>query len=127
MKNLHNRNGFTLTEVILAIMLLGVMGTSLFIMQSSMIQQVQKIENAMDRAIKIHNTYIQYLFTQVFKDEKQTDAIKKYPGFTTQTEESETFDGLEFLKISTQTSSENTIDFYYPVLKSEEKEKDAKK
>jgi prepilin-type N-terminal cleavage/methylation domain-containing protein len=127
MKNLHSRNGFTLTEVILAIMLLGIMGTALFIMQSSMIQQVQKIEAAMDRAIKIHNTYIQYLFKQVFKDEKQTDAVKEYPGFSTETQENENFEGLEFLKISTPTASGKSIDFYYPVLQSEEKEKDGKK
>ena len=60
MNSKHHKSGFMFLEVMFALVLLGIFGSSLFMSQSFLLQKIMKSHAAMQASLKMHTLVLEY-------------------------------------------------------------------
>jgi|GEM_PF-3770837 len=116
--NLNNHKGFTLIEVIFSITLLGILGTSIFLLQGSILRYVATTQNKVSTCVFMHNAWIAHrlqslydkkTFPEFLQDALSSTKVEKKPVLTTTDEK------LTFGKLFQVTIFQNEEDHLYAI------------
>ena len=75
--NSKNHKGFTLLEVIFAIMLLGVLGTAIFIAQASILRTISVSHNKVSTCLYMHNALALFRIQSNYSKNNQPSVLQE--------------------------------------------------